>query len=300
VINDQERHMKESIGLVGLGNMGAALAERLLPAYEVVGFDLDPRRRNHAAELGVTIAEGAAEIASRTRTVLLSLPHPKASQATVAEIAGAKGQAELVIETSTVTPADARGMSATCLAAGISYIDAAILSGTKSVVAGATLLLVGGPEETVQKAGAVLDAVTSNRRWLGDVGSGMAAKVINNAVAHDVYVVLSEAAAMGKANGISIATLVDMLADPEGGLIRPLTHRIAERLADEDYVGGMPVEAARKDSLLALELAQTSGVPLFVTQAAHTVYEIAAATGMGRLDYSVVATLWDTWRTDGS
>ena len=291
--------MKESIGLVGLGNMGAALAERLSQAYEVVGFDLDPRRRSQAAELGVTIAEGAAEIASRTRTVLLSLPNPKASQATVAEIAGANGQAELVIETSTVTPADAQGMSATCLAAGIDYIDAAILSGTKSVVAGATLLLVGGPEEAVQKASAVLDAVTSNRRWLGDVGSGMAAKVINNAVAHDVYVVLSEAVAMGKANGISIAILVEMLADPEGGLIRPLTHRIAERLADEDYVGGMAVEAARKDSLLALELAQASGVPLFVTQAAHTVYEIASATGMGRLDYSVVATLWDTWRTEG-
>lgn len=292
--------MKEAIGLVGLGNMGAALAERLLQMYEVVGFDLDPERRGAAAALGVTIAAGSADIAWRTRTVLLSLPNPKASQATVAEIVAAKGKAELVIETSTVTPADARGMSATCVAAGVEYIDAAILSGVTSVVDGATLLLVGGPETAVHKAGAVLDAVTTKRRWLGGVGAGMAAKVINNAVAHDVYIVLSEAVAMGKANGIPLATLVDVLADPEGGLLRPLTHRIAERLADADFAGGMPVEAARKDSLLALDLAQSSGVPLFATQASHTVYEIASCAGMGRLDYSVVATLWDTWRQEAT
>jgi 3-hydroxyisobutyrate dehydrogenase-like beta-hydroxyacid dehydrogenase len=292
--------MKDTIGLIGLGNMGAALAERLLRTYRVVGFDLDPERRGQAADLGVTIAEGPAEIASRTRTVLLSLPHPRASQATVAAIAAAGGQAELVIETSTITPADARGMSQTCQAAGIGYIDAAILSGVKSVLEGTTLLLVGGPEEAVNKAAGLLDAVTTNRRWLGDTGAGMAAKVINNMVAHDVYVVLGEAVAIGKANGIPLATLVDMLSDPEGGLIRPLTHRIAERLAGQDFSGGMPVEAARKDSVLALELAQASGVPLFATQAAHTVYEIASAAGMGRLDYSVVATLWDRWRGDAA
>jgi 3-hydroxyisobutyrate dehydrogenase-like beta-hydroxyacid dehydrogenase len=290
--------MKEAIGLIGLGNMGAALAERLLRTYDVVGFDLDPGRRSQAAALGVTISDGPAEIAARTGAVFLSLPHPRASRATVAAIAEAKGQVGLVIETSTITPADARSMSATCQAAGIGYIDAAILSGVTSVVAGTTVLLVGGPQEAVGQAAGLLDAVTTNRRRLGDVGAGMAAKVINNAVAHDVYVVLAEAVAIGKANGIPLATLVEMLADPEGGLIRPLTHRIAERLAGEDFAGGMPVEAARKDSVLALELAQAAGVPLFATQAAHTVYEIASASGMGRLDYSVVATLWDGWRED--
>jgi 3-hydroxyisobutyrate dehydrogenase-like beta-hydroxyacid dehydrogenase len=123
----------------------------------------------------------------------------------------------------------------------------------------------------------------------------MAAKVINNAVAHAVYVVLAEAVAMAAATDVPVAQLVDLLADPDGGLLRPLTHRIAERFVDGDFEGGMRTDAAYKDSTLALQLAQEHGVPLFATQAAHTVYEIASAGAMADKDYSVLARLWDEW-----
>src|SRR5438105_3603940 len=100
-----------------------------------------------------------------------------------------------------------------------------------------------------------------NQRVLGDVGAGMAMKVINNAVAHAVYVVLSEALAMAEANGIALPTFTEILSGADAGLLRPLNHRIAERVATGDFEGGMPVDAARKDSELALELAQASGLP---------------------------------------
>src|SRR5207248_1476084 len=122
---------------------------------------------------------------------------------------------------------------------------------------------------------------------------------INNAVAHAVYVVLSEALAMAEANGIALPTFTEILSGAYAGLLRPLNHRIAERVATGDFEGGMPVDAARKDSELALELAQASGLPLFATQAAHTVYEIAVAEGMGRLDYAAIATLWSRWARSG-
>jgi len=57
----------------------------------------------------------------------------------------------------------------------------------------------------------------------------------------------------------------------------------------------MPLDAARKDSVLALELAQSLGVPLFAIQGSHTVYEIAASAGYGRDDYAAVAKLWADW-----
>jgi len=62
-----------------------------------------------------------------------------------------------------------------------------------------------------------------------------------------------------------------------------------------DYVGGMSVSNARKDSTLALETAQDLGVPLFATLAAHTPYEIAEQLGQGEMDYSSLAKLWETW-----
>ena len=73
-----------------------------------------------------------------------------------------------------------------------------------------------------------------------------------------------------------------MLAGPDGGLIRPLTHRMMQRVAHGDFDGGMPLNAARKDSTLALAMAQDGHVPLFATQAAHTVYDLAVARGLGR------------------
>jgi 3-hydroxyisobutyrate dehydrogenase-like beta-hydroxyacid dehydrogenase len=85
-------------------------------------------------------------------------------------------------------------------------------------------------------------------------------------------------------------TLVDILKRDEG-LIRPLTHRVQERIMQGNYTGGMSVANARKDSALALETAQDLGIPLY----AITPYEIAAALGMGHLDYAALATLWEQW-----
>lgn len=289
----------ESIGIVGLGNMGAAVAKRLTTRFKVLGYDPDPARQAHAEADGVELVATPAELVPSTTTILLSLPRPSISAMTVRTlVAEGLGPAHLVIETSTVLPADARSDAAQCAAVGAGYIDAAILSGVKSVEDGQTALLIGGRPEHVEQAQAVLSTLTDDRRHLGPVGAGMAAKVINNAVAHDVYVVLAEAVALGRANGIELSTIVEMLRDPEGGLIRPLTHRIAERLNDQNFEGGMPVDAALKDSKLALALAQESNVPLFATQSAHAVYEIAAATGMGRLDYSAIASLWSHWSAE--
>ena len=94
--------------------------------------------------------------------------------------------------------------------------------------------------------------------------------------------------------GLPMQTLVDILRREEG-LIRPLTHRVQERIMHDQYEGGMSVTNARKDSVLALAVAQELGVPLYAIQASHTPYEIAAALGMGDLDYAVLARLWEQW-----
>jgi 3-hydroxyisobutyrate dehydrogenase-like beta-hydroxyacid dehydrogenase len=77
--------------------------------------------------------------------------------------------------------------------------------------------------------------------------------------------------------------------------MRPLEHRMGERMRDENYAGGMSVANARKDSTLALETAQDLGVPMFATLAAHTPYEIAQQAGRGELDYAALAKLWESW-----
>jgi 3-hydroxyisobutyrate dehydrogenase-like beta-hydroxyacid dehydrogenase len=275
--------------------MGAAIAARLTRRWPVVASEPDAKRaRRVADERGLTVVDDATAFADLD-TVVLSLPSPAVSLDVVATLVRVLQPGSLIIETSTINPTDAWDLRDLCAPASIRLVDAAILSGVRQMAEGSSMLLLGGDEADLAIARPVLDALTTRQRAFGPVGSGMAAKVLNNAVAHAVMVVLVEAGAVAAATGVRRDDLADLLNGDDAGLLRPLTHRFAERILRGDYEGGMPTEAARKDSALALELAQESGTPLFAIQAAHTVYELAASAGIGRLDYAAIAQLWERW-----
>jgi 3-hydroxyisobutyrate dehydrogenase len=133
------------VGVVGLGNMGGVIAARLARSGPVTGFDTDPARRDAAAADGVEVAGDVAAVAAAADAVLLSLPRPDISRAVLEEALGALGSSGgLVIETSTIGPADARAAHARAAEAGTGYVDAAILSGVEQVRDGTSAFLVGG------------------------------------------------------------------------------------------------------------------------------------------------------------
>lgn len=284
------------IGVCGLGQMGLPVVSRLATAFDVVGFDLSEERRALAGELGRVTTADRLDALAACDVIVLSLPSPAISRSVIDQLAPGLSRGTLVIETSTVLPTDVREWARLVAPAGASVIDAAILSGVAQMETGRATLLVGGDAGDLDRAAGVLD-VLGGAGWsrFGDLGAGMAAKVVNNGVAHAVMVVLAEAFAMSKVQGLDLADVAAMLERPDGGLVRPLTHRIMERVATGSFDGGMPLDAARKDSTLALAMAQLSGVPLFATQAAQTVYDLAMANGLARSDYAAIATLWESW-----
>jgi 3-hydroxyisobutyrate dehydrogenase len=286
--------MQDMVGMVGLGNAGSALATALAGTMPLIGFDVNPQRRQVVAHVAMECVDTLADVARLARKVVLSLPTPEISKAVVTELIASETRPELIIETSTVTPKVAQDLHALCQERQISFVDAAIAGGVAGMAAGTTTFLVGGDEADVAKAYPVLEAMSETIMHLGPVGTGMGAKVVVNAVLHAVMVVLIEAGAMTAKLGMPIPTLVEILRREEG-LMRPLTHRVAERMLQGNYEGGMSVFNARKDSALALATAQELGVPLYAIQSSHTPYEIAAASGMGSLDYAALATLWEQW-----
>jgi 3-hydroxyisobutyrate dehydrogenase-like beta-hydroxyacid dehydrogenase len=286
--------MSNTLGIIGLGNAGSALANALSGRIPLIGYDASPARCDAVAQLDLTWAGSAAEVAAKSETVLLSLPKPDISRAVVAEILSGEARPSTVIETSTITPRTARELGEACAAAGVAFVDAAIGGGAQSMAEGKVTFLVGGDAASFAKAKPVLDLLAATIHHLGPVGAGSGAKIVNNGVMHALMVVLIEAAAMGKKLGIEMPKLVEILGRPDG-IRRPLEHRVKERMIDGNYNGGMSVMNARKDSALALETAQDYGVPLFATLAAHTPYEIAQQKGMGELDYASLAKLWEEW-----
>jgi 3-hydroxyisobutyrate dehydrogenase-like beta-hydroxyacid dehydrogenase len=272
--------METTVGIVGLGNAGSAMVTALSGHMPLLGFDIDPKRRQAVAHLALECVPSLGDLARRARVVVLSLPHPDISRRTVAELVSSTPRPGLVIETSTVTHTVAQELHTLCQAQHVGFVDAAIASGVASMAAGKITFLVGGTAEDVAQAEPVLKAMAASIMHLGPVGAGMGAKIVVNAVMHAVMVVLIEAGAM--------ATKLE-------GLMRPLTHRVQERIMGGNYAGGMSVSNARKDSVLALATAQELGIPLYAILASHTPYEIAEASGMGNLDYASLATLWEQW-----
>lgn len=287
----------ERLAVIGLGRMGLVLAKRLTEVAAVIGYDLSVERQRAAEAAAITTATSLTEAVSTVEAVVLSLPSPAASLAVATALRDYLSPGSLLIETSTVTPADMAGLEALIRPAGLAIIDAAIQGGVGNVAAGDFVFLVGGQPTDIERARPLLAAIAAEVLVLGNLGAGMTAKVVNNAVVHAVMVVLAEAAALGKAHGLALPALYDLLRR-ETGLLRPLTHRLGERVMTGNYAGGMSTDLARKDSILALQMAMNTGVPLFAIQASHTVYELASQAGLGELDYAAIATLWRQWLGD--
>jgi 3-hydroxyisobutyrate dehydrogenase-like beta-hydroxyacid dehydrogenase len=283
------------IAIVGLGNMGGEIARRLATRWEVLGYDTDPGKVSALSQSSpVRPAKRLSEV-SGADVVVLSLPTRQASLNVVTQAVQVLRPGSVIVETSTVNPSDMLQFAELCEAAEVGIVDAAILAGVAQMRLGQAAVMAAGDPAVVDRVGPLIETMSEKWTRVGDLGHAMALKVIHNAVIHAVTVVLAESAALAHAAGADPEQLIEILKDPERGLLRPLTHRLAERIMHGQFDGGMPTEAALKDSVLALELAQASHVPLFGIQSAHTVYEAAVARGLGRLDYASIGRLWEEW-----
>ncbi|SOE48143.1 NAD(P)-dependent oxidoreductase [Orrella dioscoreae] len=284
-----------TVAVYGLGNMGYLVAERIASQFTTKVADLDAAQVRRAQERFKAVPIVGPDDLGDVDVVVLSLPSPAISLTVLDQIAARLPKHAVVLETSTVNPKDIHASRKLLEKFGLRLVDASVMAGVSQMKAGTAMLLMGGDAQAVADARPVLDAIAPKQIYFGDSGAGAAAKVINNAVAHAVMVVVAEAGSLATASGVSIEKLVGLLSDPQMGLHRPLTHRYAERIVQGNYEGGMPLDAARKDSVLALELAQTLGVPLFAIQGSHTIYDIAVAAGHGRDDYAAIAKVWADW-----
>ena len=286
--------MSEKIGVIGLGNAGLALATPILRKYAVVGFDRDGERQRLARETGLEVAESARGVAERCEVLLLSLPNPAISRTVLADIGPAALAGRVVVETSTVSPEDIRELIEITRAAGAEIVEAAIVGGVRKLTAGEGTFLVGASEVNFKRLKPILESAAEKLFFMGPVGNAMRAKLVNNAVAHAVMVVIVEAASLAAAQGVPMDVFYELMKR-DSGLMRPLTHRFGERILNRDFEGGMSTANAHKDSALALDLARDLGVPLFAISAAHTAYEIAMREGLARQDYAAISTLWEKW-----
>lgn len=280
------------IGIVGLGNMGGAIATTLSKTFSLVGYDIDPNRREEVKSETIEIVESLKELADNVDYLILSMPRASISLAVIKEVIPYLKKDSIILETSTVLPDEVKAMRKICIENQVYISDVAILGGVSHMKGKTAELLVGDSDNLFTKILPILKGFSKEAYLMGEIGSGMAAKIINNGVAHAVMSVIVESAALGVKLGISPKSIYTLLSG-ETALQRPLTHRFRERILENNYEGGMSTYNATKDSSLFLSLAQQNNVPLFTLQSAHTVYEIANNLGYGHNDYAAIGKVWE-------
>jgi 3-hydroxyisobutyrate dehydrogenase len=198
---------KPRIGIVGLGNMGAAMAATLAgKGLDVAGCDVSPARRALVAA-SVETPAGLSDCS----VVLLSLPSSRDVEAVTRGLLPALPAGALVIDTSTADPASTRALQREAAAGGIGFVDAPVSGGASGAAAGTLLVMLGGAEADIARAEPVLAHLARKIVRCGGPGSGNVVKLVNNLLCAGHLLLAGEALRLAAAGGVAADDLLGAL-----------------------------------------------------------------------------------------
>ena len=278
----------ETIGYVGLGNMGMPMARNLLAAgYPVVVHDIDPSRVEALAAEGAAAAGSPAETASRASVVFSSLPTTRSVEDVVAGPGGILegGRAgQVYIDTSTIPPPVCARLGARLAERGIDMLDAPVTGGKAGAAAGALGIMVGGPASAFEQCRPLLDVLGRVVQHFGEaVGSGMHAKLANQIMVGAHLAAFAEALAYGKRAGLDLRVLVDVLKSGRAGseILNVNSPGILDGNLEE--VGAMgPMTLIRKDLDCVVESMAAMGVEESLSRGVRDMYDGLIEEDRGR------------------
>lgn len=281
------------IGLVGLGKMGRALAERLEETgAELVVWNRSPGR---AGGLAGRVADSPAALCADASVVLSMLSDDAAVEA-VYRGAGGILSADLsgttVVEMCTMSPEATRRLEREVAAAGGLFLECPVGGTVGPARKGALLGLAGGTSEAFEAARPVLEMVTRRLEHVGPVGAGSAMKLAINLPLMVYWSALGEALGLATAEGVDPARALDILADSSGaiGAAKARVPPIGEVVAGREPGGAsFALETALKDMAAMAALAEAHGLPSEVIAAARARAARARDDGWGGRDASMVA-----------
>ena len=199
------------VGIIGLGLVGNALAERLLIAgFSVIGFDLQPEQNDSLSKLGGQPFASAAEVARSCQTILLSLPTSDIAAAVIEEIKPLL-PGKTILDTTTGQPDAMARMGRQLADIGCDYLDATIAGSSSQVRSGEVLVMLGGTAAAAKKCESLLAAFAKQWCHLGPWGSGARMKLVVNLVLGLNRAVLAEGLSFAKAIGVDQRQTLEVL-----------------------------------------------------------------------------------------
>ncbi len=279
---------EDIIGFVGLGQMGAAIAQRLLAAgHKLMVYDLNPQAIRPLEQAGAQVAPDLATLARTTPVVFMSLPSVEATHTVVSALQG--GQClKVVVETSTVGPAAVRSVAALLASQGVELVDAPVSGGPRGAAAGTLSVMHAASPSAMARVLPLLETIAGKRFDVGAVpGLAQVCKLVNNAISAAGMVAACEATVVGIKAGLDADTLLAAI-NAGSGRNAATIDKFPGAILPGSFDYGGPMGLMLKDLSLYLQEASAAGVPQSVVPAALAAWQTAVDRSGFDADYSRV------------
>jgi 4-hydroxybutyrate dehydrogenase / sulfolactaldehyde 3-reductase len=279
----------QKIGFVGLGQMGGAMSRNLVKAgHSLQVYDLDAAAVAAVVEAGAAPAESPAAAAAGTEVVFTMLPIGAiVEQACFGPDGIAEGIAEgaVVVDMSTILPAETKRIGMRLAEQGIGMVDAPVGRTSAHAVAGTSTFMVGGAPDDIERVRPLLLAMGEQVTVCGPLGAGATMKLVNNYISAVVNLATAEGLAMGAKAGLELQIMAEVLSHTPAGRGH-ITTTWPEKALKDDPSPAFMLDLATKDLGLAVDLAANLKVPLATGAVSRQLYQVAQARGHGRDDWT--------------
>jgi L-threonate 2-dehydrogenase len=280
--------MDKTVGIIGLGIMGGAIARNLVErGWSVVGFDTDAARRAELAAANVTIAADCGQVARDAPVIMTSLPTPAAVEQVAQEIAGSGQSPRIVVELSTLTIADKIRFETILKKAGHVALDCP-LSGTGAQAKNRDLIVyASGDSNAIAQCMQLFSDFARQSADLGKFGNGSRMKFVANHLVAIHNVATAEAMILAERAGLDPKMVVDLVGPGAGGS-RMFQMRAPMMVAGTYEPATMKVSTWQKDMAVIAEFAEDVGCATPMFTLTQPVYAEAMAMGLGDQDTAAV------------
>ena len=288
-----------TIGFIGLGRMGNRMATRLInTGYPLAIHDANPAAMAPLVARGARACATSAEVANQSGIVLSCLPGPEE----VAEIMdGPQGvlstantggtEKRLLIEMSTIGPAQSRDLARRSRELGFAYIDAPISNGVGPAETGELTIMVGGNRADFERAQPLLRHLGNRIYHMGDIGTGNFTKIANQVIYLSYVASVCEIASAARGLGMDVPNFIDVMRNSVAG--RPMMTHWEERFESGDRVAGFQVSRLLKDLQLGADICAEKGFDKSMLDTAINTYRRAADAGYADLDMTAIYSVED-------
>lgn len=279
--------MGRTIGLIGLGLMGGAVARHLLEkGHRVIAWNRTPGKVE--AIEGLERANTPSEVLARAGTAVLLISDDRALEELLDAEDGLLEAPEgsLVINSSTNTPAASLRAQRRLAEAGIGYVEAPVLGGPPVARKGELIGIIAGEEEAKKKALATIGEYTRKTVDAGVVPGAMVVKLAMNSLFFNTLIALGEAAQLVARWNAPLEALVEAGSST---WTRFLFEKYYNRMMADEHPVGFRLSMAAKDLAYFIEASREKNAPAHLTSGSLQAFLEAAREGLGGEDYSRAA-----------